>query len=324
MKKFLPAFALLLIFSSTIFGQGIKYNGDIKIEAPDAQVSKEDEAQMKNMGMGPMNYCEFEAMAQGGKYKMIYLTDFAMFKKGSYMLGDANSNLAYFVFPEKKSYWEFNIDEMGQLAQNMQKMMKITYSNESVSVTPLAPKIINALPCAGKRIKIVYDTQSSMMGMKTKSHQEQQTDYYTTTAYDVLALFGDQNWHSQGLSIGDPVFDKQIAAKVGFLGFPVQVITETWTDGKYSGKTTMTTRNVQLTAVSPTNFTLPSGYAKETPGGFSIMKDMMKNQGGQKSEAEAGGEEQDSEAKTEEKEEEKGEKADPAKLIKKGLKKLLK
>jgi hypothetical protein len=321
-KRILFALILTLICSGLLFGQGIKYNGDIKIEGADSQMSKEDEAQMKSMGMGPTNYCEYEAMAQGGKYKMVYLTDFAMFKKGSYMLGDANSKVAYFVFPDKKTYWEFNIDEMGQLAQNMQKMVKMTYSNESVTVTPLTPKVVGVLPCSGTRIKIIYDTQSSMMGMKTKGHTEQQTDYYTTTAYDVLALFGDHNWHSQGLGIGDPVFDRQIAAKVGFLGFPVQVITETWNDGKYSGKTTMTTRNVQLAAVSPTNFILPSGYTKETPGAFSMMKDMMKGQdGGQKEEAEASTEE---DAGGDKKEEEKSDKIDPKKLLKKGLKKILK
>lgn len=320
MKKSFLFFALAVLFSAVVLGQGIRYEGSIKNEGGDTQVSKEDEAQMKNMGMGPTDYCEFEAMAQGGKYRMTYTTDFMMFKKGTYMMGDANSKEAYFVFPERKAYWEFNIDEMGQMAKNMQKMMKITYSNESVTVTPLAPKVIGVLPCTGKRIKIAYDTQSSFMGMKQNSHNEQQTDYYTTTAYDVLALFGDHNWHGQGLAIGDPVFDKQIEAKVGFLGFPVQVITETWTDGKYAGKSTLTTKNVQLTAISPANFVLPPGYTKENPGGLSMMKDMMKNPEAGKEEKEAG----DGEQGGEKKEEEKGDKIDPKKLLKKGLKKLLK
>ena len=320
MKKLFFLSVLLLVFSAVLFAQGIRYEGDIKMENPEQTISKEEEAQMKSMGMGPTDHCEFEAMAQGGKYRMTYTTDFMMFKKGTYMLGDANTKVAYFVFPERKAYWEFNIDEMGQFARDMQKMMKITYSNESVTVSPLAPKVVNALPCAGKRIKIIYDTQSSFMGMKQKTHNEQQTDYYTTTAYDVLALFGDHNWHGQGLGIGDPVFDKQIEAKVGFLGFPVQVITENWTDGKYSGKTTMTTRNVQLTAISPTNFVLPAGYTKESAGVFSMMKDAMKDQGGQQGKDEAEGQERQEEKQQEQKDE----KVDPKKLLKKGLKKLLK
>ena len=320
MKKLFFLSVLLLVFSAVLFAQGIRYEGDIKMENPEQTISKEEEAQMKSMGMGPTDHCEFEAMAQGGKYRMTYTTDFMMFKKGTYMLGDANTKVAYFVFPERKAYWEFNIDEMGQFARDMQKMMKITYSNESVTVSPLAPKVVNALPCAGKRIKITYDTQSSFMGMKQKTHNEQQTDYYTTTAYDVLALFGDHNWHGQGLGIGDPVFDKQIEAKVGFLGFPVQVITENWTDGKYSGKTTMTTRNVQLTAISPTNFVLPAGYTKESAGVFSMMKDAMKDQGGQQGKDEAEGQERQEEKQQEQKDE----KVDPKKLLKKGLKKLLK
>jgi len=319
MKKILLVCVLFLLFSAAVPAQGIKYSGDIKMENPEQTVSKEDEAQLRSAGMGPMNYCEFEAMAQGGKYKMIYTTDFAMFRKGSYMLGDSNSKVAYFVFPDKKTYWEFNIDEMGQMAQNMQKMVKMTYSNESVEVTPLAPRVISALPCTGKRVRIVYDTQTSMLGMKNKSHQEQQTDFYSTAAYDVLALFGEHNWHNQGLGIGDPAFDKQIAAKVGFLGFPVQIITETWTDGKYSGKTTLTTRNVQLAAIPQGNFSLPSGYTKEDAGVFSMFKGIVKN-GGEQGKEEAGSEDKGEEKKGEDK----GDKTDPAKLLKKGLKKLLK
>jgi hypothetical protein len=325
MKKVLLAILLVFFCSLLAFGQGIKYKGNIKIEGVAGQTSKEDEEQMKKMDIGQMNYCEFEAMAQGGKYKMVYLTDFALFKKGSYMLGDANTKISYFVFPDTKTYWEFNIDDMSQLAQSMQKMVKMTYLNESVTVDLLAPKVINALSCTGKRVKITYDTQSSMMGMKTKSHTEQQTDYYTTAAYDVLALFGDHNWHNQGLGIGDPAFDKQIAAKAGFLGFPVQVITETWNDGKYSGKTTMTTKDIQFAAVAPANFVLPSGYEKTEPGAFSMMKNIINSQGADKGDKAEG---KDDASKSDDKDSEKksdgkDDKIDPAKLLKKGLKKLL-
>ncbi|NMC00541.1 MAG: hypothetical protein GYA35_09710 [Thermoanaerobaculaceae bacterium] len=328
MKKIFIVLALFS-FSLFFFAQGIKYKGEIKMEAPESQISKEDAAQAKQMGLGPFDKVEFEAMAQGGKYKMVYLTDFIVFKKGTYVLGDANTKIAYFVFPDTQSYWEMNIDDMGKAGQSLQKTMKMKYTNESVSVSTLPPKVINALPCTGKRIEISYDVESSILGMKTKSHTKQVTYYYSTTAYDVLALFGGHNWHNQGFSIGDPVFDKEIEAKIGFLGFPVQVITENWNDGKYQGKSILTTKDVQLTAISPSNFVLPSGYKKEDAGFSSIIKQMANPENKQGEDSSAQKEEQKEEEEKAEKEDDSNKTNDAVvkegkKILKKVIKKIVK
>lgn len=328
MKKLFVVLALLS-FSLLIYAQGIKYKGEIKMEAPDLQVSKEDAAQAKQIGLGPFNKMEFEAMAQGGKYKMVYLTDFAVFKKGTYILGDANTKVAYFVFPDTQSYWEMNIDDMGKATQSLQKTMKMKYSNESVSVSALPPKVINALPCAGKRIEISYDVETSMLSIKTKSHTKEVTDYYSTTAYDVLAIFGGHNWHNQGFSIGDPEFDKEAAAKIGFLGFPVQVTTETWNDGKYQGKSILTTKDVQLTAISPSNFVLPSGYKKEDAGFSSILKQMASPESKQAEDSSAQKDEPKEEEEKTEKDDNSSKTADGVakegkKILKKVIKKIVK
>lgn len=328
MKKSL----LLLIFvlsSFLVFGQGIKYKGEVKMEIPESQISKEDAAQAKSMGLFPADKLEFEAMAQGGKYKMVYLNDFIIFKKGSYILGDANTKIAYFVFPDSQSYWEMNIDEIGKATQSLQKTLKMKYLNESVSVSALPPKVINAMPCTGKRIEISYEVETSVLGMKNKSHTKQVTDYYSSTTYDVLALFGGYNWHNQGFSIGDPVFDREIAAKVGFLGFPVQVTTETWNDGKYNGRSILTTKDVQMTVVTPANFALPSGYRKENTGFSSILKKMADSEPQQGE----GSEVQTEEKNTDEKNAEKNEKSETKddtivkegkKILKKVIKKIVK
>jgi len=107
---------------------------------------------------------------------------------------------------------------------------------------------------------------------KTKSRTEDVTDYYTTTAYDVLAIFGERNWHSQGLVTGDPAFDKVVAAKVGFLGFPMEVRTKHFVDGKDNGTSTLTTQDVEMAAIAPGTFVLPVAYAKTEFGLGSMMK----------------------------------------------------
>lgn len=281
MKKAL--WIALALAATTLASQalvGIKYRGEVRMEggprAQNAQSMTPEEKEMaRKLGLpteeGAAGF-QFEAVADDGKFKMTYLTDFILFPKGSYILGDGKAKVAYFVFPDRREYVEMNVDEMQSSAQQMMKSMKVSYTNQRVDVSPLPPKVVSGTPCTGKRIKISYDVQTSVMGFKTKNHTEQVTDYYSTTAYDVLAIFGERNWHNQGLSIGDPDFDKVIAAKVGFLGFPMEVRTQRFDDGKDQGTTILTTRDVQMVPVPPGSFTLPSGYTRTELGLGGLMK----------------------------------------------------
>ena len=285
-------------------GVGIQYKGKVTIEGGPYQaeaakmqkMSPEERARMREMGMtteGASGY-EFKAEAAGGQYKMTYLSPFMMFPEGSYVLGDSASKMAYFVFPDKKQYIEMNINELGALA----KSMKVTYSNEKVSVSPLPPKLVNGVLCSGKRINLTYDTEATVMGFHSKSHEEQTTDYYTTNKYDVLALFGGRNWQAQGLTTGDAAFDREIQSKVGFLGFPMEIINHHTANGKDQGTTTLTTSDVQMVPFAPGHFSLPAGYKKTTFMGLVMggqgeqpqqgekqegrpsLKDLMKHFGG--------------------------------------------
>lgn len=285
MKKTL--WLALALSAMTVASQalmGIKYRGEMKIVGgPQMENAKsmtpEEKEMARKMGLptgdAPMGF-QFEAVADNGKFKMTYLTDFVLFSKGSYILGDGKAKVAYFVFPDRREYVEMNVDEMEAGAQNMMKSMKVTFANPQVEVTPLPPKVVGGVPCTGKRIRLVYDTQATVMGFKSKSHTEQVTDFYSTTAYDVLAIFGERNWHSQGLAIGDPVFDKVIAAKVGFLGFPMEVRTQRFENGKDQGTSILTTKDVQMTPVPPGTFVLPAGYTKTELGIGSLMKGLTK------------------------------------------------
>ncbi|MEW5763555.1 MAG: hypothetical protein ACOYXN_03680 [Acidobacteriota bacterium] len=260
---------------------GIKYRGEVKMEGGPQQkqeareMSAEDKEMARKLGLptgdGAMGFL-FEVMADSGKFRMNYLSDFFMFPKGSYMLGDNTGKVAYFVYPDRREYVEMNLDEMQNAANQMGQSMKITYSDQQVEVSPLPPKVVSGVPCTGKRIRLAYTTEAKVMGFKTKSRTEDVTDYYTTTAYDVLAIFGERNWHSQGLVTGDPAFDKVVAAKVGFLGFPMEVRTKHFVDGKDNGTSILTTKDVQMAAIPPGTFVLPAGYTKTELGLGSMMK----------------------------------------------------
>ena len=250
-------------------GMGIQYKGQVKIEGGAAEqqrqqaqkMSPEEREQMRRMGMSMESASgyDFLAQADAGKYKMTYLTPFMMFPEGSYLLGDSKLKMAYFVFPEKKQYVEMDLDKLGDMA----KSMKVKISNGKCTVTPLPPKLINGEMCPGKRVEISYDTEASVMGFHSKTHDERKTDYYTTDKYDVLAIFGGHNWQSMGgTATGDLAFDAEIKAKVGFLGFPVQVVSHHLSNVKDMGTTTMTTTDVQMKPFLPGTFDLPAGYAK--------------------------------------------------------------
>ena len=260
-------------------GMGITYKGSLKVEGGESQakmqkMSAEEKAQMRQMGMNPEAFSgfDFEAKAESGKYKMVYLTDFAFFGKGSYMVGDASTKKGYFVFPDKKQYWEMDVDKMRQVGNDLMKSMKITYANQKVDVTPLPPKIVEGSLCQGKRVALSFDTSAKVMGFSSKSHTEETTDYYTSDKYDALALFGGHNWQGMGTVTGDPEFDKVIAAKVGFLGFPIQIVSRRVVNGKDEGTTTYTTKDIQLTAMLPGTFDLPAGYTKAEMGAGSIFQ----------------------------------------------------
>ncbi len=261
---------------------GISYKGTVKVELPpeqqqkQEQMSKEDRAAMQRMGLGAgLTGFKFEAKAENGKYKMTYLTGFALFPEGSYILGDAKANVGYIVFPERHEYVKLDADQLQGMATKMSNSVHMTFENEKVEVTPLPPKVINGMPCTGKEIHVSYDVKTRMFGMHHKSHVEETTRYYSTSKYDVMAAFGDRNWHSQGIMTGDPQFDKTIAAKVGFLGFPVKVRTEKVTDGKPEATTILTTDDVHMAPIAPGTFDLPAGYKETKLGAGTVFKNMF-------------------------------------------------
>jgi hypothetical protein len=257
-------------------GMGIQYKGSVKIEGGAAEqqrqqmqkMSPEEREQMRKMGIsmeGAEGY-DFLAEADGGKYKMTYLTPFMMFPKGSYMLGDSKTKMAYFVFPDKKKYSEMDLDKM----ESMARSMKVSISNGKCTVTPLPPKLIGGEMCPGKRVEISYDSEATVMGFHSKAHEEQKTDYYTSSKYDASTLFGGRNWQNMGTVTGDAAFDAQIKSKVGFLGFPIQVVMHHTANGKDMGTTTLTTTDVQMRPFTPGHFDLPAGYTR-TQMGFGQM-----------------------------------------------------
>lgn len=275
-RLLIPAIALSYCLAAQA-GAGIQYKGSVRTEGGAAEQAKqmgaEEREAMRKMGIDPSGALnlDFEVQAEEGKFKQTYLTAFGLFPKGTYVLGDTSGKKAYIVLPDKRQYIEMDLDKLQDMGRNVAGATRMAYSSQSCSVTPLPPKVVGGITCAGKRVELSYTVSVSIMGMNNVTRTVEVTDYYTTDKFDVLKLFGGFNWHQQGVATGDPAFDKAVAAKVGFLGFPVEVRTRRVVNGKDEGTTVLTTRDVQMAAILPGTFTLPSGYQKTEFGLGMLM-----------------------------------------------------
>ncbi len=274
MKKMVVLVLAVLLAGIAVFATGIRYSGNLKIEPPASQRARmkqmpaEEKAMMRSMGINlySMKGYSFEAMADGGHFKMVYTSSFAIFKKGSYVLGDSGRKVAYIVFPDRKRYVKLDLNNLQKTVSGIAHKTRMTYSNLKMEVVPLAPKVISGIPCTGKRIAVSYDVSTSIMGFHHRSREKKVTDYYTTSEYDAMKLFGGHNWHTKVFAVGYAPFDKVIASKIGFLGFSIMAKTRSYSNGKDNGTMTLTILNVRPSVISPSTFHLPSGYTQTTIG----------------------------------------------------------
>lgn len=266
MDKRLVSVAFALLLGPASWAAGITYNGTVRTEGG-PKISAENKEAMRKMGMSGngMNF-DFEVVAESGRVRQNFLSDFAFFKKGDFMLGDATTKTAAIVMPARKEYSEMDLAGLEALGRQMMTSMKMTYSDTKVEVQEMPPQVVNGYPCTGKRVHLAYTVTVNVMGISSKSRTEETTEYYTTTQFEVLKYFGNHTWHKMGIQTGDAEFDRLIAAKIGGgLGFPVEIRTQKVVNGEGQGTTILSVRDIRLVpVVTPGTFNVPAGYAKTT------------------------------------------------------------
>lgn len=320
MKKFFLfslIFFLILLPTKFLLSQGIYYEGEMIFDETEKDsISKKD-------AYFPNKY-QFEVYAQDGKFKMVYLSDFGFLKTNDYVLGDSLKRITYIVFPEKKSFFEMNLDDYEKISDLSQKISKENYLNKSVQVSDLPPKTIDGTLCSGKRIIIKYDKETTFLGKKEIRKIEQKSDYYASVKYDFFKIFGGINWHKDSFLTKDKELNKEIEEKVGFLGFPVYVETEVFENGKLMGKIIVKTKNVLLKNYPSSFFEVPKGYKKENFYSPSFLLNISKeNTASDGSDETEEGDEKE-EKKENEKEKESALEKEGKKVIKKIIKKIVK
>jgi hypothetical protein len=264
MDKRLAAVALALLLGPTPWAAGIRYSGTVRTEGG-PKISAEDREAMRKMGMGGdgVNF-DFEVLAESGRVRQNFLSDFAFFKKGDYMLGDSTTKTAAIVMPSRNEYSEMDLAGLEAVCRQMMTPVKMTYSDTEVDVQEMPPTVVNGYPCTGKRVHLTYTATVEAAGVSTKSHTDETTEYHTTRQFEVHKYFGNNTWHKMGIQTGDAEFDRMIAAKIGGgLGFPVEIRIQKVVDGEGRGATVLSVRDIEpVPVIAPGTFNVPAGFAK--------------------------------------------------------------
>jgi hypothetical protein len=259
------ALSLALAFGFSPHAAGIRYTGSVRTEGGPVASDQQKEA-MKKMGMAEdrMDF-DFDVLAQSGRVRENFLSGFAFFQKGDYMLADSLTKTAYLVMPRKKEYVPMGLAGVQNVGELLQASMKKSYSDQEADVEEIPPKVVNGYPCTGKKVRLAYTLTASATGTNTKIRVEETTEYYSTAQFETLIYFGNMTWHKQGLATGDEEFDRVIAARVGALGFPVEIRTHKVVDGMERGTTVLSIKDVQTApTVAPGTFSVPTGFTRTT------------------------------------------------------------
>ena len=206
------------------------------------------------------------AYAQDGNVKQEFVKGMSnpLMKEGSYMLFLKGSSIIYLVNPKEKTYSEFPLDAMMQMAGSM---MQMTITNAKVDVKQLpAEKILN-YACNHARIESSYDMEMKMMGFQIKNHTEQSNEMWGTTAIadkELSPLFKSMNLKT-GMKELDALIEKQVSV-IKDLGFPIKSVMVTKTTDQKGKVTTITAETtvseIVTKSLSASLFEIPKDYEK--------------------------------------------------------------
>lgn len=253
--------------------QGLKYN--VKIDF------KEE---------GSSSTIKLEILAKSGKFKVTNLGDYKdpPFKKNTYFLVDLLNNKAFYVVPQSKKFIEMDLNDflklvnMGSTFTTMyffSKLMleKTTVSNAirflslpeikivspSIEIVKIPDKEILGFQCKGLQIKTKYQLQIIQKGKISESAKEEmvaQVYYYLSP--EIENIFNKTNVHRMGFFLGEETFDKKADEKIGFIGLPLRIQSQTWEDDKLDSSFAFEIQEVKKIEIPEDVFQLPNGYAK--------------------------------------------------------------
>lgn len=207
------------------------------------------------------------ASVEGGNARLEYTKgDGVLFKDGTVVISKNGGDDLYVLDPKSKTYYEFSIEELagavGAMGKAMGPMFQMNIENPNVTVEDAgAAEAIEGMPTRKYLVNTSYDMTMKIMGMKSKSRVESNTEMWTTDKVGAeYATFIQNKAFKTGMEELDELIAKQAKA---FKGFPLkQVITTRTTSGKktQTSTTTLTVSGIKKTTVAASQFEVPAGY----------------------------------------------------------------
>ncbi len=190
---------------------------------------------------------------------------------GTYLLTRNGGKTVYLVNPSEKTYAEWDMEAMMNMAGGAMKMakgmMNMKFSDPQVEkVDEEAGGTILGLPTTHYVYRTTYSMEMKFMGMHQKNTTVQDQEIWSTTALDMPAM---GIWlKDSGPKTGDEQLDALVQAEMDKVkGFPLKQVTVTTTTDEKKGKsqtstTTMEVTKLEKTSVPESTFVIPASYTE--------------------------------------------------------------
>ena len=212
-----------------------------------------------------------EAWIDGENAKILFNESGNPFmEKGTYLVTNDGGRTLYLVNPEDRTYSEWDLDAIFQLAGNMMQAMgpMMNFRFENPKVETLLEEDggqIHGFPTTHYRFRTTYTMHMKIMGMKRTQEHESVQDIWSTDEIDHEA-FGV--WLRRELpSMGDTGLQELVEAEMAKVkGFPLKSIDQVTSTGKKGRqqvtRTITEVEELDQIQIDPAIYQIPAEYER--------------------------------------------------------------
>ena len=245
--------------ATTLRAQGLTY--DMKVSMQQGSVENPGEARILMSGHG--KYSDGSSRMDMDESSMPN----GFLSKGTYMIVRSGSRNEWVVDPDKKQYYEINIDSAANFSMSsiniMGGLVKMETSDATADMQPMGPgETIQGYSTMKYRVTTTFTSTTSILGRKKRSKNTTVTDIWV--APQLAGLYNPASAASQGGG-ADELGRKVRAAysKIGKGAF-LKTVAQTQSTGDHASSMTMTMEllNIKKSRVPSSAFDVPKEYAR--------------------------------------------------------------
>ena len=279
MRKIFMAFLITILYAAVSFA-GVIYTARVTTEITDPEVKQH----MEGSPYGDMTKPkEMKCYAEkGNKFRVEVLKGDEAFTPSGTVIISNDGKMAYFLNPEKKTYWKMNLDEWKKFGEKGMKMLKkfakMKYKDIYVNVVDMGSGgKIAGYDTEKHKMLVKYTVSMKVLFKKVDTKYKKETEIYAAKGLNI-SDFDIYSFNST-FSTGVPEVDAQVKLNLEKIGFPLKTVKYEYDDtGKLQSMTTYEILSIKKESVPSSMFELPQGY-KEVPSPFAQMMGGQNMQG---------------------------------------------